>query len=287
MAEKLNRRWIAVDIGKLSIYTIQKRLLNLKDYKTKKKIKIKPFIKYSAGLYDAEKLNKFDEENWKLFAMELWGCNPSKKVIKGFVFDGQKNNHLVKVYTPHELKKLNARISIETIEAIDNTIRDLAGNEIFIIAPQGQFAFAEDDVEIEDRIYHILRIPYSMLAKFTENFTAPIQPKDSNNVNEAIESVGFDFIQAPTVEYEIQDGELIIKKFKSNSRIKGEEDTELSMVLIDYDYKNDTFDLDEVLYNKEHFKNGKAKIDTKKLKNKAMFIFIDSAGNEKKVVYNE
>lgn len=36
VAEKLNRRWIAIDIGKLSIYTIQKRLLNLKDYKTKK-----------------------------------------------------------------------------------------------------------------------------------------------------------------------------------------------------------------------------------------------------------
>lgn len=90
VAERLNRRWIAVDIGKLSIYTIQKRLLNLKDYKTKKKIKIKPFMKYSAGLYDADKLNDFDEENWKLFAMELWGCNPMEQTIKGFTFDGQK-----------------------------------------------------------------------------------------------------------------------------------------------------------------------------------------------------
>lgn len=287
VAERLKRRWIAVDIGKLSIYTIQKRLLNLKDANTKKKIKIRPFIKYSAGLYDAEKLNKFDEENWKLFAMELWGCIPFEKTIKGFTFDGQKNNNLVKIYTPHELKKLNAKISIETIEAIDNTIRDLAGNEIFIIAPQGQFAFAEDDVEIKDRTYHALRIPYSMLAKFTEDFTIPWQPKDSSNVNEAVESVGFDFIQPPTVEYEIKNDELIIKKFKSNSRIRGEEEAELSMVLIDYDYKNNTFDLDEVLYNKEHFKEGKAKINTKKIKNKAMLIFIDSAGNEKKVVYNE
>lgn len=279
VAEKLNRRWIAVDIGKLSIYTIQKRLLNLKD--------IKPFIKYSAGLYDAEKLNNFDEENWKMFAMELWGCNPNEKTIKGFTFDGQKSSSLVKVYTPHELKKLQAKISIETIEAIDNTIRDSAGNEIFIIAPQGQFAFAEDDVEVKDRIYHALRIPYSILAKFTEDFTMQLQPKDSSNVNEAVESVGFDFIQPPTVEYEIKDDELIIKKFRSNSRIKGEEETELSMVLIDYDYKNDTFDLDEVLFNKEHFKDGKAKIDTKKFKKKAMLIFVDSAGNEKKVIYNE
>jgi len=287
VAEKLNRRWIAIDVGKLSIYTIQKRLLNLKDDNTKKKIKIKPFIKYSAGLYDADKLNDFDEENWKLFAMELWGCNPVENTIKGFTFDGQKNNNLVKVYTPHELKRLKAKISIETIQSIDNAINNFAGNEIFIIAPQGQFAFAEDDIEIKDRTYHILRIPYSMLANFTENFTVPLQPKDSKNVNEAIESEGFDFNQPPTVEYEIKNDELIIKKFESNSRIKGEEETDLSMVLIDYTYKEDTFELDEVLYNKEHFKNNKAKINTKKIKNKAMFIFIDSAGNEKKVIINE
>lgn len=287
VAERLNRRWIAVDIGKLSIYTIQKRLLNLKDYKTKKKIKIEPFMKYSAGLYDADKLNDFDEENWKLFAMELWGCNPMEQTIKGFTFDGQKNNNLVKVYTPHELKRLKAKISIETIQSIDNAVNNSAGNEVFIIAPQGQFTFAEDDIEIKDRTYHILRIPYSMLAKFTEDFTILVQPKDSSNINEAIESEGFDFNQPPTVEYEVKDDQLIIKKFESNSRIKGEEETDLSMVLIDYEYKKDIFELDEVLYNKENFKDGKAKINTKKIKNKAMFIFIDSAGNEKKVVYNE
>ncbi len=287
VAERLDRRWIAIDVGKLSIYTIQKRLLNLKDYKTKKKISIKPFMKYSAGLYDVDKLNDFDEENWKLFAMELWGCNPIEQTIKGFAFDGEKNNNLVKVFTPHELKRLKAKISIETIQTIDSTINNSAGSEIFIIAPQGQFAFAEDDIELKDRIYHILRIPYSMLAKFTENFTIPVQPKNFNNVNEAIESEGFDFNQPPTVEFEIKNDELIIKKFKSNSRIKGEEETDLSMVLIDYEYKKDIFELDEVLFNKEHFKNGRAKINTKKIKNKAMFIFIDSAGNEKKVVYNE
>lgn len=286
VAEKLNRKWIALDAGKLSIYTIQKRLLNLKDNKTKKKIKYRPFREYFAGLYDEAKLEQFDEENWKLFALQLWGCVPGKKTIKGLTFDGTRNGSMVKVYTPHELKKLKAKISIETLKAIDNTINDAVGSEITIIAPRGQFSFAEDEVELRDRVYHILRIPYSMLAKFTEDFIAPLQPKDAKNINEAVESVGFDFIQAPDVEFDIENGELIIKKFKSNSRIKGEEETELSMVLIDYNYKNDLFDLDEVLFNKEHFKEGKAKIDTKKLKGKNMLIFVDSAGNEKKVIYN-
>jgi DNA modification methylase len=34
-AERLNRRWISGDVGKLSIYTQQKRLLNLSDAKNK------------------------------------------------------------------------------------------------------------------------------------------------------------------------------------------------------------------------------------------------------------
>mgnify|MGYP002316567571 CR=1 FL=1 len=61
VSEKLKRKWIAVDVGKLSIYTIQKRLLSLGQEN------ISPFTLYSAGLYDESKLNDFDEENWKIF----------------------------------------------------------------------------------------------------------------------------------------------------------------------------------------------------------------------------
>jgi DNA modification methylase len=60
VAEKLGRRWIGVDCGKLAIYTMQKRLLNiaeskdLEDPKKKKKYDkpCKPFTLYNTGLYD-------------------------------------------------------------------------------------------------------------------------------------------------------------------------------------------------------------------------------------------
>lgn len=278
VAEKLNRKWIAIDIGKLSIYTIQKRLLSLE--------KISPFAMYTAGLYDEEKLNSFDEYNWKLFAMQLWGCIPKSQKIKNFEFDGERYGNFVKVFSPHELKAKNAKISEETLRSIYNRVGDSAGNNIFIIAPKGQFAFAEDEIIINDIIFNILRIPYSLLARFTEEFTAPLQPKNSKSINEAVESVGFDFIQPPEVDYKILENELEITMFKSNSRIKGEEQASLSMVLIDYQFDGITFDLDEVLY-KENFHNGKAKFDKNKIKEKAMLIFIDDAGNEKKVIVNE
>lgn len=284
VAEKLGRRWIAVDVGKYSIYTIQKRLLQINN--------IRPFMLYSGGLYDAEKLNKFDNENWKLFALQLWNCQVAKNTIRGLEFDGEKDNCLVKVYSPQELKKDNMKISYETISEIDVILGGNVGNEIFIIAPQGQFTFAEDEVEIKDRIYHILRVPYSMLAKFTENFTPPKQPRDSDSVNEIVDSVGFDFIQPPQVDFKIVKNTLQIKKFRSNSRIKGEQKTELAMVLIDYNYNGEIFDIDDILYNKDlYVKNSKTKesqlkksIKIKTINKKAMFIFIDNAGNEKRVV---
>lgn len=284
VAEKLNRRWIAVDVGKYAIYTTQKRLLQIEN--------IKPFMLYSGGLYDAEKLNNFDSENWKLFALQLWNCQAAKNKIRGLDFDGEKDNCLVKVYSPQELKKNNMKISYETINEIDIILGGNAGNEIFIIAPQGQFTFAEDEVEIKDRIYHILRVPYSLLAKFTENFTPPKQPRDSDSINEIVDSVGFDFVQPPQVEFKMTKNTLQIKKFRSNSRIKGEQKTELAMVLIDYDYDGEIFDIDDILYNKDLYEiNTKAKerklkksIRIKDINKKAMFIFIDNAGNEKRVV---
>lgn len=203
VAEKIGRRWIAVDVGKYSIYTIQKRLLQINN--------IRPFMLYSGGLYDAEKLNKFDNENWKLFALQLWNCQVVKNTIRGLEFDGEKDNCLVKVYSPQELKKDNMKISYETISEIDVILGGNVGNEIFIIAPQGQFTFAEDEVEIKDRIYHILRVPYSMLAKFTENFTPPKQPRDSDSVNEIVDSVGFDFVQPPYVDFKTTKNTLQIK----------------------------------------------------------------------------
>jgi site-specific DNA-methyltransferase (adenine-specific)/adenine-specific DNA-methyltransferase len=283
VAEKLNRKWITIDIGKLSIYSVQKRLLNIENEDNKK---INPFTLYTAGLYDEKKLNEFDEENWKLFALQLWGCTAKSEKIRNFEFDGNRYGDLVKVFTPHELSKINAKISIETLTSIYQRVGNSAGNNIFVIAPKGQFTFAEDVIEIGDVIFNILRIPYSMLAKFTENFTAPLQPKDAKNVNEAVDSIGFDFIQPPTVEFEINDDNIDIKTFKSNSKIRGEQNAELSMILIDYDYNGEVFDLDDVIYESS-FKNGKTEFDKSKLKDRAMLIFIDTAGNEKKVIINE
>src|SRR3989338_1103119 len=63
VAEKRDRKWIGVDCGKLAIYTMQKRLLNISDSKdpedTKRQYRkeCKPFTLYNAGLYDYRMIN--------------------------------------------------------------------------------------------------------------------------------------------------------------------------------------------------------------------------------------
>ena len=281
-AEKLNRKWIGVDAGKLSIYTIQKRMLHIGQENNCEKCR--PFVLYSAGLYDEKKLNEFDENNWKIFAMQLWGCEPETKEIKNFVFDGVRYGNLVKVFTPYELKKLGAKISLETLKAIYDRIGENAGNNIFIIAPKGSFMFAEDEIQIKNVLFNILRVPYSLLAKFTEDFTIALQPSNSKNVNEAVDAVGFDFIQPPTVSYHITEDRLIIDSFSSTSRIKGEEKADLALVLINYNYDGHTFILDDFYYKSDSFPDNILRIDANKFTKKTMIIFIDSAGNERRII---
>ena len=280
-AEKLNRKWIGIDIGKLSIYTIQKRLLNLKNEK-KYNIECRPFKVYSAGLYDFNKINNFNEESWRNFALNLWGCESCHEIIKGFNFDGTLNGNFVKVYTPIELTKMSAKISYDTLKSIYERIGDSAGSELFIIAPKGSFLFAEDSYKIEDVEFNILRIPYSLLARFTEDFKMLTQPTNANDVNNAVNAVGFDFIQPPDVEFDISGNEIIIKKFISKSRIKGEENSTLALILVDYNFNGSYFNLDDVFYS-DDIKDNKFKLNKKTIRN-TMLIFIDTAGNEKKVL---
>lgn len=286
VSEKLGRRWITVDVGKLSIYTIQKRILDIKNHNS--------FAVYNAGHYDEHKLNTFDKNEWKKFAMALYNVEPYTKIINGFNFDGLKDGDLVKVYAPQEFEK-NAKITEETLTKIYQRLCSNVGNsEIFIIAPQGKFGFAVDEFDNEgqwDIMFNMLRVPYSMDQKFTEHFSAIKQANDSDSVNDAIDAVGFDFIRPPKVNYTIDNQKLTINSFKAFSRIKGEYKKNgfesFSMVLVDFDYDGKTFKMDKVFFQRDFDDSHTIDFDTKKDTKKIMFIFIDKFGNEFKTLRGE
>ena len=279
VAEKLGRRWITVDAGKLSIYTIQKRILGNESHK--------PFAVYDAGLYDNEKLNSFDSTQWKQFAMALYNVQPCYQVIKGLSFDGMKDGSLVKVYSPNELNELKAKISEDTLEQIYSRLGSASPSEIFIIAPQGKFTFAVDEYDNDgewNTIFNILRVPYSMYQKFTENFKGTLQADDTDSVNAVVDAYGFDFMRKPKVDFEIIGEKLRVNSFESFSRLKGKENISgfeaFSMLLVDLTYDNKAFNVDRVYYHKDFDENQSIIFDECEIDGQAMFIFVDKFGNE-------
>jgi hypothetical protein len=299
VAEKLGRRWIGVDCGKLAIYTIQKRMLNLRREigNSGPNLEPKPFTLYNAGLYDFSTLKELSWQDWCFFALQLFGCRNEPHKIGGIQFDGYRQGQNVMVFNHMATKHKGACISEETIQEIHEAAGSRVGSKVFIIAPALAFDFQQDYIDLEKVRYYALRIPYSMIHELhRREFTALKQPSDEMAVNDTVEAVGFDFIRTPELKYktgrEKPKGELFelgfikIETFKSDAVVRepfkkrGNRET-LSMVMLDFDYDDKVFDLDAVYYadalEKEDWK---VRFQTDQLGKKLMAVFLDIYGNE-------
>jgi site-specific DNA-methyltransferase (adenine-specific)/adenine-specific DNA-methyltransferase len=148
VAEKLDRRWIGIDCGKLSIYTIQKRMLNLKKAIGNKgsALQPKPFTLYNAGLYDFSKLRELSWDSWRFFALQLFQCRDEPHTIGGVSLDGFLKGASVLVFN-HQ-KRPGVRIDEETIESLHEALGSKIGSRLFIIAPSLTFDFQQDYINL-------------------------------------------------------------------------------------------------------------------------------------------
>ena len=302
VAEKLGRRWVGVDCGKLAIYTMQKRLLNLKDGK-KKPIKCSPFTLYNAGLYDYKMIKELPWEQYRDFALKLFQCRDERHEISKIGLDGYLGADSVMVFNYQEHK--DAVMDRGFIDDLHKYLGNKVGRRFFIIAPAASVMFLEDYVEKGKTKYFVLRIPYSIIEEIhNRGFTKIKQPVSEMDVNDTVDAVGFDFIQVPAVEckYFIQDkkGQLEIGKGTKECAIKIEEFASkvisrkpmefanletLSMVMLDYDFDGEVFDLDEVFYAEDLKKNDyEVRFAEDKVKEQIMVIYIDIFGNERREI---
>lgn len=303
VAEKLGRRWIGIDCGKLAVYTIQKRMLNLckKIGNKGPKLQPKPFTLFNAGLYDFSKLRNLSWKDWRFFALQLFQCRDQPHDVGGVAFDGFRQGADVMVFN-HFMHK-NAVISEETIREIHEAVGTRIGSKVFVIAPALAFDFQQDYITLGGVRYYALRIPYSIIHELhRREFTALKQPADEMAVNDTVEAVGFDFIRTPELEYELgrtrQTGEsfeqvfIEIKSFQSDFvvsepfRKRANRET-LSMVMIDFNYdeKSQVFDLDAVQYADEIKQAGwKVTFCHDLIGRKVMVVFVDIYGNEARIL---
>lgn len=303
VAEKLGRRWVGIDCGKLAIYTIQKRMLNLKAEigNRGRAHKAKPFTLFNAGLYDFARLKELPWEDWRRFALTLFGCQDAPERIGGIQFDGTLKACPVQVFDHR--KQAGATVTEETLRSIHEAAGSKIGTRMFIIAPAMAFGFQQDYIQIGEVRYYALRVPYSIIHELHQrDFLALKQPTDEMAVNDTVDAVGFDFIRSPELEYTVgrgnPEGELLeeafirIDNFHSEAVVRkpmqklGNRET-LSMVMLDYDYdaSADVFDLDEVFYaNAIEAADWEVRFPANRLTDKLMVVFVDIYGNEARVV---
>jgi site-specific DNA-methyltransferase (adenine-specific)/adenine-specific DNA-methyltransferase len=256
-------------------------------------LKPKPFVLYNAGLYlDSGFIEKMDETDYRKFVLELFNAEPSEHKIKGVKFHGILNNRPVMVFSQKDY------LTHEFIDDLHKTIGNGLKDEMYIIAPQSVVRFNEDYRDKGKIRYHVLKVPYSIIQKILEkNFIRGLQPLSKTNINQTIESVGFDFIYPPKVECEYYQGKegglfdqlvIKIKKFEpvqiSKKPVEFEDPKKeaLSMVMIDEDYDGKVFDMDHYAFGDEIIKNDfKVAFPKEKAKQKLMIIYLDVLGNEK------
>jgi len=258
-----------------------------------KALKPKPFVLYNAGLYlDSGFIEKMDEADYRKFVLELFGAEPADNKVKGVQMHGILNNRPVMVFSQKDY------LTHEFIDDLHKTIGSGLKDEMYIIAPMSVVRFNEDYVDKGKIRYHVLKVPYSIIQKILEkDFIRGLQPLSKANINQTIESVGFDFIYPPKVECEYYQGtegglfdQLVIKikKFEpvqiSKQPVEFEDPKKeaLSMVMVDKDYDGKVFDMDHYFFNDEIVKNDfKVVFPKEKVGEKLMIIYLDVLGNEK------
>jgi len=296
VAEKLGRRWIGIDCGKLAIYTMQKRLLNLKNEigNKGKKLKPNPFTLCHAGLYDFSKLKQLPWKDWRLFALHLFSCRDSKHTVSGIELDGYRGRSDVLVFNYQQ--DGGVVLDYGFLDDLHAMLGSKVGKQFFIIAPAASVIFLEDYIEKGSMRYYILRIPYSIINELhNRDFEAIKQPIDESQVNDTVDAVGFDFIRTPKVncKYSIEKPKnqlleyatIKISTFKSEAMLKGASQLanreSLSMIMVDFNYDGDIFNLDKVYYASEIEKNGwKVFLSVEEIKKQIMIIYLDIYGNE-------
>lgn len=121
-AEKLNREWIACDLGRFAIHTTRKRLLGIEN--------VKPFIVQNLGKYERQQwmLSEFDnpedrihqEKAYKHFIIELYHAKP---LIGYSWIHGSKAGRMV------HIGSVDAPVAVEDIKSTIKEFWQLIGKE--------------------------------------------------------------------------------------------------------------------------------------------------------------
>jgi len=293
-AERLGRRWIAVDCGKLAIYTTQQRLLSMTEGKGRKKKAVPPapFDVVHAGLYDNNRLNDLSFAEFEKFALELFGCAASPSSIKDIAISGTRGGDPVHIFPFDETE---AEMGIEYVQTLHERIAAQVNSVVYVIAPDSRcdpYLF-ENMITLDRLTYFVLRVPYSVIEALHDEEFRPIgQPFSVEEVNDALDAYGFDFMDLPEAKLtarRLKDSVRIsIKEFRRGgldpdvfAELENQGRDDLSVAMVDLAYGDNGFQLDQHRFGEDLRANDwKWDIPVDDCGDKLRLVLIDTFGNE-------
>lgn len=304
VAEKLSRRWILCDVGKLSYYVCQKRILKIAEGRNllskaknppKYKKDARPFMTCTLGTYDLKAALDQEFEKYKKFVSGLFDIDLEEYRIGGYVFDGRKDDCPVIIFDYQRFQ--DADVDEVFLESVSRHVgRRMAGGRVYIVAPKNRFDFMTNYEDIGGVRYYFLDIPYSVIRELhREEFHRFRQPRSKSKINEMEDLITFSFQNHPEVEsYMKIKGEKIIftiTDFRSNEpqlkkilkRRKMFGFDLLSGIFVDNNYNGKEFVLSDFFFSDDlNIQNGTISIEIKKLEEakEIAVICIDIFGNE-------
>jgi hypothetical protein len=265
---------------------------------------------FHAGLYNPEALGDLDATSWTKYVLDLFGASHKTETRHGVQFHGRLGrNTLVHVVdpTPNTLFDTEdgyVSIGMSYLQSIVDASRPGPRTKLAVVVPdtaaKKSSALLQTTYPItasgatEATKVHVLKVPPAI----TGDFLALEQPDNEKAVNALIEAHGFNVAVPPDVEVRAKRAKkraaLLIKSFESNTQIRatkakrtgeapadGRDD--IAMVIIDYDFAENRFDFEEVIYGAD-LKKAKWEITLRDeaLTSPTMVMFIDRFGNEER-----
>lgn len=286
-ARALGRRWIAVDCGKLAIYTAQRRLLGDPDGA--------PFEVSHAGLYDNALLERLSPAQFRTFTLDLFGCKAEEFKIAGVPMAGRRKGDPVHVFP---FDQVEGELDESYIETLHQRIGSQVDRSVYVIVPDARCdpGMFQDIIEHGMTRYFLLRVPYSVIELLHDrDFQLTSQPSALNQVNDALDAYGFDFVDPPEADLTIVPGSEILTVTLNRfwrggldpDDADGLDDSgrgDLAMVLVDPSYGPPEFRLTEHHFG-ETLRDAEWTFDVvHKSDATVMLVLIDVFGNELRLV---
>lgn len=294
-AERLDRRWIANDAGRLAIYLTQRRLLSGRASTNGKEAETlpKPFDLCTAGLYDNSLLEDLDFESYKRFCLDLFECRQEQFKIGGITFAGRRKGEPVHLFPFNLTPEL--QMGVDYLESLHERLKGKVSGAVFVIVPithcdPGLFA---DVFPIGKMLFFVLRVPYSAIeAIHGRPFTVLDQPFSEADLNDPIDTFGFDFMQLPEVDVRyVKNGDdlhVVINAFRRGGLDPDDFDSleekgrlDLAMVMVDRHHDGEVFRVSDYFFGDQLEDNGWTfALPLKGGGTRFFFVFMDTHGNE-------